>query len=811
MNELTADLSRPDLARVGVELDLTAPKVQAVYLQIEGKTYRQQVIYENCPPYCSSCNHLGHDISSCIAKHNNEKSQIEMEPRPIGNTPNQTKDPMDLSDIINNKRKGKNVVIAIINVENNTDNGVSSDLPSEPPVNPTSSRPSQVEVALPDDFNYEDPLIAELLDKDWDVKKTSRNESHYINIEPEDSMNNRSEQDAYISVVPNSLSEETSPQVTEVHTASHASEGGEEHIPISNCFQSLEDMETEDILQHVENLQNSTTFTEGTVAVRGDEDGHTPHTVENTLDTVTPTQEGGTTQQEIIFTDSTVPNKHKRNKSFKGTTEKSSKIGGKGRKGKGGDCNAILHPYENQGGNMRRMGSMDDFNDMIIDTGLIDTGFEGEPFIWTNKRIWKRLDKVLYSKEWVEIFNATRVLHLPRILSDHHPFLIDVAKNENKRTKELLKQWNKDTFGHIFTAIERAKQDATEAEKKFNRDRSEANLIALNKSNADFIAKDIQEAARDFFCGTPMPRSFKAATIVLIPKVESPQTRNDFRSISLCNVTNKIMSKLLYKKLAQALSDLISPSQSGFVPDRLISDNNLMAQEMIYHLDLRYKNSNLVIKLDMSKAYDRVNWNFLITVMQKMGFPPRFLTLIKHAVQNYWFTILVNREATGFFKSNQGLRQGDPISPTLFILAAKAFSKGLDLLFNDNPDMYYQTKCEVKISHLSYADDVILFTNCNEAGLIKLMHFLRNYEELSGQKINHTKSAFIPGKKANLIAQRIKNITGFSMKALPITYLGAPLYKGNRRKILNENLIDKVRARISGWEHCHLSYGGVYS
>ncbi|KAL0402150.1 UNVERIFIED_CONTAM: hypothetical protein Slati_4244900 [Sesamum latifolium] len=82
---------------------------------------------------------------------------------------------------------------------------------------------------------------------------------------------------------------------------------------------------------------------------------------------------------------------------------------------------------------MQRLGPMDDFNDMMSDTGLIDAGFEGEPFTWTNKRVWRRLDRVLYSKEWAETFNITRVVHLPRRLSDHHPLCIEATKAENKK------------------------------------------------------------------------------------------------------------------------------------------------------------------------------------------------------------------------------------------------------------------------------------------------------------------------------------------------------------------------------------------
>ncbi|KAL0386169.1 UNVERIFIED_CONTAM: hypothetical protein Sradi_3011200 [Sesamum radiatum] len=170
-------------------------------------------------------------------------------------------------------------------------------------------------------------------------------------------------------------------------------------------------------------------------------------------------QEGQTLQQEIILVDSTVSNKHKRNKSLEDANKlpKSPKTGGvKVEKVKvssgallvdifctfiygkcyrtprrvlcneltrisnqnvlwlvGGDFNIISHPNENLGGNVRALGSIDDFNDMVIDTGLIDVGFEGEQITWTNNRVWRRLDRVFHSKEWTEIFNSTKVSHLP--------------------------------------------------------------------------------------------------------------------------------------------------------------------------------------------------------------------------------------------------------------------------------------------------------------------------------------------------------------------------------------------------------------
>ncbi|KAL0444810.1 UNVERIFIED_CONTAM: hypothetical protein Slati_2203700 [Sesamum latifolium] len=147
-----------------------------------------------------------------------------------------------------------------------------------------------------------------------------------------------------------------------------------------------------------------------------------------------------------------------------------------------------------------------------------------------------------------------------------------------------------------------------------------------------------------------MPGSVTTTTITLIPKTEAPQTWSDFRPISLCNVTNKILSKLLYNKIVGSFPQIISPSQSGFVPGRMIGDNILLAQEMVHSLNHRYEKDNVIIKLDMAKVYDRTCWKFLYLVLHAMGFPQRFIRLIKNTVENYWFTVLINGENAGSFK-----------------------------------------------------------------------------------------------------------------------------------------------------------------
>ncbi|PKA49965.1 hypothetical protein AXF42_Ash017504 [Apostasia shenzhenica] len=120
----------------------------------------------------------------------------------------------------------------------------------------------------------------------------------------------------------------------------------------------------------------------------------------------------------------------------------------------------------------------------------------------------------------------------------------------------------------------------------------------------DIIKKDVFDAVCHFFSGGFLPKSYYSTLLILIPKIDCPQTWKDFRPISLCNVKMKILTKLLTQRLGVIMSSIISPNQSGFVSNRIISNNILLAQDMFHHIDDNVRGGNVALKLDVEKAYD---------------------------------------------------------------------------------------------------------------------------------------------------------------------------------------------------------------
>jgi hypothetical protein len=162
--------------------------------------------------------------------------------------------------------------------------------------------------------------------------------------------------------------------------------------------------------------------------------------------------------------------------------------------------------------------------------------------------------------------------------------------------------------------------------------------------------------------GAPMPAEWNNTIIALIPKVKNPVKVTDLRPISLCNVLYKIISKVLANRLKCILPDIISSSQSAFVPGRLVSNNILIAYDLThYHMNQGEGGIGYAaIKLDMSKAYDRVQWPFLEAMMRRLGFNDMWTQLIMNCVctVSYKIKIKINGALSDEFSPERGLRQG---------------------------------------------------------------------------------------------------------------------------------------------------------
>ena len=187
---------------------------------------------------------------------------------------------------------------------------------------------------------------------------------------------------------------------------------------------------------------------------------------------------------------------------------------------------------------------------------------------------------------------------------------------------------------------------------------------------------EITAAVKLFFDTGVMPEGVNTTTIVLIPKVDTPTRVTDFRPISLCNVIYKVIAKCLVNRLRPMLDELVSPVQSAFVPGRIITDNVIVAYECLHTMKKKKKGKigTRAVKLDMHKAYDRVEWVFLKAILGRLGFDERWIDLIMACVTSVEYKVRFNSNGTATFNPTRGLRQGDPLSPYLFLLYAEGLS-----------------------------------------------------------------------------------------------------------------------------------------
>ncbi|KAL5565008.1 hypothetical protein UlMin_028172 [Ulmus minor] len=437
----------------------------------------------------------------------------------------------------------------------------------------------------------------------------------------------------------------------------------------------------------------------------------------------------------------------------------------------GGDLNEILFDREKKGGGDRASYLLRNFREDIEYCNLTDLGFRGPKFTWcrgnnNSNFIQKRLDRMLGNSGWSDLFPNSIVCHLRLWGSDHRPLLIEVLKDgevsslgkslrrgrfhfeeawadESECKETILKHWREQTAGNLDEVANKLHQ-CLEAlkykEERYWQQRSKDLWLKSGDRNSKFFhrkasARREKNSIKGLFdsnenwCEDKKGIAHIAETIFQMAPSKSPG--------------------------ADVMDSIISKEQSAFIPGRLISDNAIIGFECLHALKRRRskKKGFLALKLDMAKAYDRVEWSFIREVMKKVGFSDGWIKKIMDCLSSLVHTF----ERIGQL---QGMQCGTH-GPT--------------------------------ISHLFFADDSLLFVEATPASCSTIKEILSQYEMASGQLMNYSKSAvcFGPSIREEDIGRMVA-ILGVTQVKCHEHYLGLPCFSGKNKSNLFASIKDRV-------------------
>ena len=297
--------------------------------------------------------------------------------------------------------------------------------------------------------------------------------------------------------------------------------------------------------------------------------------------------------------------------------------------------------------------------------------------------------------------------------------------------------------------------------------------------------------------------------ITLIPKVENPIQISQYRPISLCNVSYRILTKFLVNRLRPMLNNLVGPHQSSFLKNRSTSDNIIVCQEVIHSL-MKTKDTEggMILKIDFEKAYDKISWVFLKQTLIDFDFPLSWVNLIMFCVSSPDISVIVIGEPTNEFKPKRGLRQGDPLSPYLFVLCMERLANMISNKVSDGSWRGIKASRGGPIlSHLFFADDIILFAKASvDVGRV-VMETLEDFCDVSGQSINFQKSLLFISPN---VSRNRSNALHF-LTHMPLTkdlgkYLGVPIMHKRVNKNACISILERTKKRLSGWKNRLLNF-----
>lgn len=320
----------------------------------------------------------------------------------------------------------------------------------------------------------------------------------------------------------------------------------------------------------------------------------------------------------------------------------------------------------------------------------------------------------------------------------------------------------------------------------------------------DIISDDVTTAIIHLFTTLEIPDGMNSSMVTLLPKVADSIRVTDFRLIVMGNFSYKIFTKIIAMRLGSFISDVLSSSQYGFISGRSIHSCVAIASEIINSLCMG-KSDSMAIKVDIAKTFDTISWDFLLHVLNCMGFSARFVQLINGVLSSAKLLILINGTPHRFFSCSRGVRQGDPLSPLLFCIAEETLILWLDHYI----DIGKLTVHKKLPRHLFYADDILIFMEVSRRNGRNIKRLLKDYGKVSGQIYSPSKSSiFYSPRTSTAMVNYIKRCTAISTGSLPFKYLGVPIFLGTPKVQYLAPIADSVINIFSRWHGNTLSLAG---
>ncbi|KAL2224003.1 UNVERIFIED_CONTAM: hypothetical protein Sindi_3039700 [Sesamum indicum] len=531
----------------------------------------------------------------------------------------------------------------------------------------------------------------------------------------------------------------------------------------------------------------------------------------------------------------------------------------------GGDFNAVRDLSEVCGTSGDIQIAIEDFNAAIQNTGLLPLPMQGEWYTWHNhsatpRNLWKRLDRMLINDRWMARFPNTFYSVLTPRTSDHSPMVLNGDQQQQyggmfrfdnylARSPEFIPSvqniWQHNIFGTPMYAVTRKLKALKPIFREQRRNKGDlSHNVQMAKGFLEAAQLLVSSRRRDELyiqlehcCRLVLAKATKLEQIMLNQRAKMQwmkggdqcsrvffrkiaQRRSSRRIFQINDdqgsthtdpeetvgwhiLSNEESTALLLPftpaDVKQAVFDIAedkAPGPDGYSSGFFKAKWPIVGQENQTRLPPR-----CALKVDIRKAYDTVDWDFLIEVLEMFGLPITFVKWIEECVTTPSFSIGLNGKPHGFFRGARGLRQGDPLSPYLFMLVMEVLHLGFLQLIDQEELFSYHWKCEAaRIFQLGFADDVILFSRADMESLRIFKAGLDRFAKWSGLRLNVQKSHLIISRSPQTLREEMSALLGFQEGVLQMRYLGLPLLSSRLTIADCHPLLLKIDKRIAGWE-----------